>query len=133
MRELIEYRMWPLALLVFIASVAVPVVKLVLLAYMLITTQRGSPVRLRQRTRLYRLVDIIGRWSMIDVFMIAILTALVRMGQLASVIPGPGAICFAGVVILTMLAAFSFDPRLMWDAAEERAGYVPDSAAEARA
>jgi len=132
-RELIEYRMWPLALLVFTASVAVPVVKLVLLAYMLITTQRGSPVRLRQRTRLYRLVDIIGRWSMIDVFMIAILTALVRMGQLASVIPGPGAICFAGVVILTMLAAFSFDPRLMWDAAEERAGYVPDSAAEARA
>lgn len=132
-RELIEYRMWPLALLVFVASVAVPVAKLILLAYMLITTQRGSPIRLGQRTRLYRLVDVIGRWSMIDVFMISILTALVRMGLLASVIPGPGAICFAGVVILTMLAAFSFDPRVMWDAAAIRAGFTPDSAAEARA
>ena len=132
-RELIEYRMWPLALLVFVASVAVPVVKLVLLAYMLISTQRRSNVRLRQRTRLYRLVDVIGRWSMIDVFMISILTALVRMGQLASVVPGPGAVCFAGVVILTMLAAFSFDPRVMWDAAEERAPYAPAAPAEAPA
>jgi len=132
-QELIEYKMWPLALLVFVASVAVPVVKLILLAYMLITTQRGSAIRLRQRTRLYRLVDVIGRWSMIDVFMISILTALVRMGLLASVIPGAGAICFAGVVILTMLAAFSFDPRVMWDAAEARLDAMPDGAAGARA
>lgn len=116
-QELIEYRMWPLAVLVFAASVAVPVVKLLLLATMLVTTQRRSTRALPDRTRLYRLVDVIGRWSMIDVFMIAILTALVRMGLLASVTPGLGAICFAGVVILTMLAAFSFDPRLMWDAA----------------
>jgi paraquat-inducible protein A len=118
-QELIAYKMWPLALIVFVASVAVPVVKLLLLAYMLITTQRRSEVQLRQRTRLYRVVDVIGRWSMIDVFMISILTALVRMGFFASVIPENGAICFAGVVILTMLAAFSFDPRLMWDAAEQ--------------
>lgn len=123
--ELIAYRMWPLALLVFVASVAVPVVKLILLSYMLVTTHLRSAVRLRQRTRLYRLVDVIGRWSMIDVFMIAILTALVRMGLLASVIPGDGAICFAGVVILTMLAAASFDPRLMWDAAEQGAPAAP--------
>ena len=107
--------------------------KLILLAYMLIATQRRSPVRLRQRTALYRIVDVIGRWSMIDVFMISILTALVRMGFLASVIPGPGAICFAGVVILTMLAAFSFDPRVMWDAAEERLDAMEPGAAEARA
>ena len=66
---------------------------------------------------LYRVVDVIGRWSMIDVFMISILTALVRMGLVASVFPGPGAIAFCGVVILTILAAISFDPRLMWDAA----------------
>ena len=132
-QELIAYQMWPLALLVFVASIAVPMAKLILLAYMLITTQRGSPVRLRQRTRLYRFVDVIGRWSMIDVFMISILTALVRMGFLASVTPGPGAICFAGVVILTMLAAFSFDPRLMWDAAEARLHAAPEQAAGARA
>ena len=117
--ELIAYKMWPLALIVFVASVAVPVAKLLLLTYMLITTQRRSIRNLRQRTRLYRIVDVIGRWSMIDVFMIAILTAMVRMGFLASVIPENGAICFAGVVITTMVAAASFDPRVMWDAAGE--------------
>ena len=116
-QELIEYRMWPLALLVFVASVLVPVLKLVGLAFMLITTQRGLGAGLRDRTRLYRIVDTVGRWSMIDVFMLAVLVALVRLGLIASVTPGLGAICFAGVVILTMLAAFSFDPRLMWDAA----------------
>jgi len=117
-QELIAYKMWPLALIVFVASIAVPVIKLLLLTYMLIATQRHSDKHLRQRAKLYRLVDVIGRWSMIDVFMISILTALVRMGALAAVIPGAGAICFAGVVILTMLAAACFDPRLMWDAAD---------------
>lgn len=127
-QELVEYRMWPLALLVFVASIAVPMLKLALLVCMLVTTQRGSAAALGDRTRLYRLVDVIGRWSMIDVFMIAILTALVRMGLFASVTPGTGAICFAGVVILTMLAAFSFDPRLMWDAASDRAKAAPAGA-----
>ncbi len=116
-QELIEYRMWPLALLVFGASIMVPVLKLVSLAYLLIATQRGMTGHLRDRTRLYRLVDVLGRWSMIDVFMLSVLVALVRMGLLASVMPGLGAVCFASVVILTMLAAFSFDPRLMWDVA----------------
>lgn len=116
-QELIEYRMWPLALLVFGASVLVPVLKLLSLAVLLISTQRHAAGRLKDRTRLYRIVDAVGRWSMIDVFMLSVLVALVRMGLLASVIPGVGAVCFAGVVILTMLAAFSFDPRLMWDAA----------------
>lgn len=118
-QELIAYQMWPLALIVFAASIAVPMAKLLLLIYMLIATQRGSASALRQRTRLYRLVDVIGRWSMIDVFMISILTALLQMGLLASVIPENGVICFAGVVILTMVAAASFDPRLMWDRAAE--------------
>lgn len=121
-RELIGLNMWPLALLVFVASIAVPVIKLLLLAYLLIETQRGSADRLILRTRLYRFVDIIGRWSMIDVFMVTILTALVRMGTLGSVIPGDGVVCFCAVVILTMLASRSFDPRVMWDAAARRAG-----------
>ena len=116
-QELIEYRMWPLALLVFSASVMVPVLKLISLVYLLIATQRHATGHLRDRTRLYRIVDVLGRWSMIDVFMLSVLVALVRMGLLASVTPGIGAVCFAAVVILTMLAAFSFDPRLMWDAA----------------
>lgn len=127
--ELIEYQMWPLALLVFVASVLVPVMKLACLAYLLIATQRWTAGRLRDRTRLYRIVDVVGRWSMIDVFMLSILVALVRMGLLASVVPGLGGVCFAGVVILTMLAAFSFDPRLMWDAA----GQTGCDAAEAEA
>lgn len=129
-QELIEYKMWPLALVVFVASIAVPVVKLVLLGYMLIATQRRSATRLRERTRLYRIVDAIGRWSMIDVFVITILTALVRMGFFASVIPENGAVCFAGVVILTMLAAASFDPRVMWDQAGEQDPAPAPEAAE---
>jgi len=120
-QELIEYRMWPLAALVFTASVIVPVLKLCGLSYMLISTQRHATGRLRDRTRLYRVVEFIGRWSMIDVFMVSILVALVRMGLLASVTPGLGGVFFAAVVILTMLASFSFDPRLMWDAAGETA------------
>ncbi len=116
-RELVEYRMWPLALLVFGASILVPVLKLLSLSVLLVSTQRHAAGRLRDRTRLYRIVDAVGRWSMIDVFMLSVLVELVRMGLLASVIPGVGAVCFAAVVILTMLAAFSFDPRLMWDAA----------------
>ena len=82
-----------------------------------VVNTHANNTRLKQRTVLYRIVDAVGRWSMIDVFMISILTALVRMGTLASVVPGPGVVSFCGVVILTMFAAMSFDPRLMWDAA----------------
>jgi paraquat-inducible protein A len=84
---------------------------------MLLTTHSGTAIRLRDRTRLYRLVESVGRWSMIDVFMISTLVALVHMGFVATILPGPGAICFAAVVVLTMFAATAFDPRLMWDAA----------------
>jgi paraquat-inducible protein A len=121
-RELLEIGMWPLAALVFFASVAVPVLKLVGLAVLLVTTHTGTPWALHDRTILYRIVDTIGRWSMIDIFMESILVALVQFGQVASVYPGPGAIAFAAVVILTMLAAHSFDPRLMWDGASMRTG-----------
>ncbi len=116
-RELISDGLWPLALLVFFASIAVPVLKLISLGMLLISTQRRSRWRLHDRTILYRVVDGIGRWSMIDVFMISILVALVHFGALVTVNPGPGAIAFAAVVILTMFAAERFDPRLMWDAA----------------
>ena len=117
-QELVEYRMWPLAILVFSASIMVPVLKLIGLMTLLIMTQRRSKAGLRERTRLYRAVDAIGRWSMIDVFMVSILTALVRMGIIGSVTPGYGAVAFALVVIFTMLAALAFDPRVMWDVAE---------------
>jgi paraquat-inducible protein A len=120
-RELIRVGMWPLAALVFFASVAVPVLKLIGLGILLISTHMGTDDWLKDRTTLYRIIDAIGRWSMIDIFMASILVALVQFGQIASVYPGAGAVAFAGVVILTMLAAHSFDPRLMWDHAAARA------------
>ncbi len=110
---------WPLAALVFVASVAVPMLKLFGLTILLISTRRHSRLNLEQRTLLYKIVEAVGRWSMIDVFMISILTAMVQAGALASVVAGPGVLCFCAVVILTMLAANSFDPRLMWDAADK--------------
>jgi paraquat-inducible protein A len=115
--ELIQLSMWPLALLVFLASITVPLVKLVSLTVMLLTTHDASPWRLRGRTRMFRAIEVVGRWSMIDVFMLTVLTALVRMGYIATVLPEIGAVCFAAVVILTMIATAVFDPRLMWDRA----------------
>ena len=119
--ELLASGMWPLALLVFVASIMVPMMKLVSLVVMLVATQRGSAWRLHDRTTLYRLVDFVGRWSMIDVFMLATLSGLVQAGAIATIVPGLGAICFGTVVVLTMIAVSCFDPRVMWDAAEARA------------
>lgn len=116
--ELAGSGMWPLALLVFVASVAVPLLKLGGLAWFVVAAWRGSAARLQGRTRLYRFIDAIGRWSNVDVFMIAILTALVQFGAVASVRADSGAIAFAAVVILTMLASHIFDPRVMWDRAD---------------
>jgi paraquat-inducible protein A len=118
--ELIAYQMWPLAILVFVASVVVPLLKIFGLSAMLIATHMGSARGLIFRSRLYRLIDGVGRWSMIDVFMLTVLVALVRMGFIATVLPGLGATAFATVVLLTMFAAEAFDPRLMWDAASEK-------------
>jgi paraquat-inducible protein A len=94
------------------------VLKIVAMVFLLISVQRGSRWRPRDRTVLYRMVESVGRWSMVDIFMISILVALVNLGAIASIVPGPGAIAFASVVILTMIAAMSFDPRLIWDARE---------------
>jgi paraquat-inducible protein A len=118
--ELMQSGLYPLAALVFFASIAVPMMKLVGLSTMLITTQLGYGAWLRDRTRLYHAVRWIGRWSMIDIFMEALLGALVRFGSLVTIEPGIGAVAFCGVVILTMLAAETFDPRLMWDAARPK-------------
>lgn len=107
---------WPLALVVLIASVMVPLGKLVALTYLLITVQRGLPGNSRDRTRLYRMVELIGRWSMLDVFVDTFTVALIQLQPLMSVQPAPGVVFFAAVVVLTMLAAASFDPRLIWDA-----------------
>ena len=114
---------WPLALIVLIASVMVPLGKLFALVYLLIVVQRGSIGDMHQRTRLYRMVEFIGRWSMLDVFVDTFTVALIQLQPLMSVEPGPGVLFFAAVVVLTMLAAESFDPRLIWDVGtgEERA------------
>ncbi len=106
---------WPLALIVLIASVMVPLGKLLALVYLLITVQRGSIAGNRERTRLYHLVEFIGRWSMLDVFVDTFTVALVQLSPLMSVQPGAGVVFFAAVVVLTMIAAESFDPRLIWD------------------
>ena len=113
--ELVAADMWPVALVVFVASVVVPVAKLSILSYLLLSVQRASPRRRRDRTRLYRLTELVGRWSMVDIYVVAILSALVKLGAVADIDAGPAGIPFAAVVILTMLAASSFDPRLIWD------------------
>jgi len=118
--ELLAARQYPLAALVFFASILVPLLKLVGLSLMLITIQTGRVGWLRDRTRLYHIVRFIGRWSMIDIFMESLLGALVVFGSVITIEPGVGAVAFCGVVILTMFAAETFDPRLMWDVAAER-------------
>lgn len=119
---LLLHGMWPLALIVFVASILVPLLKMLILAYLLLSVQRGSRYRPLDRTRLYRFTEFVGRWSMVDVFVVTVLVALVHLGALAQVEAGPGAVYFAGVVILTMLAARTFDPRLIWDALEQSDG-----------
>ena len=117
-RELLEAGLWPLALIVFLASIAVPLIKLTGLTWFLLAIRRGFTQRVMARTRLHRFIENIGRWSNIDVFMLSILTALVQFGNLTRVDAEPGAVAFAAVVLLTMLASKAFDPRLMWDVVE---------------
>jgi paraquat-inducible protein A len=106
---------WDLAVIVFTASILVPLVKLAALALLLVSARRKSRYGPRARTRLYRALEVIGHWSMLDVFVVSLLTAVVQLGRFASVEPGPALLPFAGVVILTMLASASFDPRATWD------------------
>jgi paraquat-inducible protein A len=110
---------WYIAAVIFIASVFVPLMKLIILIYLLITVQNQSTARLKDRTRLYRITEAVGRWSMVDIFVVTILVALVNLGALATLQAGPAAPFFAAVVVVTMFAAMSFDPRLIWDAKEQ--------------
>ncbi|TFH86762.1 paraquat-inducible protein A [Billgrantia azerbaijanica] len=113
--ELIQMGSWPVATVIFVASIIVPVGKLVALAWLCLVVARSDELNAAARTRLYRLTEFIGRWSMVDVFVVAILVALIRAGSLMSITPGPAALAFGTVVVLTMLAAMTFDPRLIWD------------------
>jgi len=110
---------WPLAVVVFIASIAVPMLKILAIAYLAISTQLGSRWLPEQRTRIYRVVEFVGRWSMLDIYVITMLVALVQFQALATIQAGGAAIAFGAVVVLTMFAAMAFDPRLIWDAAEQ--------------
>jgi len=106
---------WPLAVIIFAASIMLPLLKIILMIYLLYMVRTAKLGREIENTRLYRIAELVGRWSMLDIFVIAILVALVQLGALTTVIPGVGATAFAAVVILTMLAVRSFDPRLLWD------------------
>nr|WP_314568909.1 paraquat-inducible protein A [uncultured Pseudomonas sp.] len=116
--QLMQHGMYPIAAVVFIASILVPTFKLVGIGLLLFSVQRHQPLSAQQRIVMYRFIEFIGRWSMLDIFVIAILVAVVNFGRLASVEANLGAAAFASVVILTMFAAVTFDPRLIWDNTE---------------
>jgi paraquat-inducible protein A len=113
--ELWRIGSWELAVIVFVASIAVPLLKMVSLGLLAITAYRRSTWARPERTQLYRLVEAVGHWSMLDVLVVVLLVAMVRFGPLASVEPMPGLLAFGAVVVLTMLASEAFDPRLIWN------------------
>lgn len=112
---------WVVAVVIFIASIFVPLAKLLILSALLLSVQFRSRWHPKDRTMLYRLTEMIGRWSMLDVYVVTILVALVKLGAVATIEAGPAAVYFAAVVVITMIAVESFDPRLIWDALEEDA------------
>jgi len=121
----IQHGSWYIGLVIFIASVFVPMLKLAMLMFLLISVQRKSQWRPRERTRIYRITELVGRWSMLDIYVVTILIALVSLGVFADIDVGPAAIFFAGVVVLTIFAAKSFDPRLIWDNIETEQSSLP--------
>lgn len=117
--DLVHYGSYGIAAVVFIASILIPAGKFLAIMYLAYSVQKRSVLNMHQRHKLYDIVEFIGRWSMIDVFVVAILSALVQLNTLANIHPGIAAVSFALSVIFTMLAAQSFDPRLIWDADRE--------------
>lgn len=113
---------WYLALIIFFASILVPLLKMAVLMFLLVSVQMRSRWNLAQRARLYRMVEVVGRWSMLDVYVVAMIVSLVQLQALATILPGPGAIAFGAVVVLTIFSAMAFDPRLIWDPVEEKRG-----------
>src|ERR1035438_9263876 len=106
---------WPVAIIVFMASILIPLLKLLGLFFLVVTTKFKLKQARTQRMRVYKIIDVIGPWAMLDVFMLAILVALVKLGRIATVLPGPGLLAFASVVVLTILASSSFEPKLIWE------------------
>lgn len=120
-----DHGSWPIALVILVASIVIPVVKILMLAWLCLIAGAPSVASRQWQHRLYRVTEFVGRWSMVDVFVVAILVALVQQGPLMAVWPGPAAVAFCGVVVLTMLAARAFDPRLIWNpAAQEPVGHT---------
>lgn len=117
--ELVHYGEWEIALIVFAASVLIPVSKFLVISYLVWSIRRRARLDIHARIRLYDAVEFIGRWSMVDVFVVAILTALVHIGFIAAINPGPAALFFALSVAFTMLSAQALDPRLIWDSVEQ--------------
>lgn len=113
--ELAHHHQYGIALVVFVASIIIPIGKFIAVAFLAVSVQRGSHISMHRRMGIYELVEYIGRWSMIDVFVVAILSALVQLNSIAAVTPGPASLFFALSVIFTMLSAQSFDPRMIWD------------------
>lgn len=113
--ELARLGFWFVALIVFLASVVVPLLKLAGLFYLSASTAIGTRRGRLLRTRVYKWIEAIGPWAMLDVFLLAVLVAVVRLGAIATIIPGPGLTAFTAVVVLTMLASALFDPRLIWE------------------
>ncbi len=111
-----EHHDYPIAIIIFVASVLIPLLKLLAIGVLCVAARRCRHPH--AMTRVYRITELVGRWSMVDVFVVAILVAVVQLGSLASIVPGPAAVAFTGVVIMTMLAAMAFDPRLLWEAAD---------------
>ncbi|MFW3895126.1 paraquat-inducible protein A [Pseudomonas bharatica] len=109
---------WDIAVLIFIASVVVPCGKFLGLSLLLVTCQNNCAWKRKERARLYRFIEVIGYWSMLDVIVVALVAALVQFRGLSTIEPLPGIVFFGLVVVLTMFAAMSFDPRLIWDAEE---------------
>ncbi len=104
-----------IAVIVFLASIAIPLIKLIGLFFLVVTVRLHWPRLRLVRTRMYQFIESIGRWAMLDVFVLAVLVSIVKLHQLATIIAGPGAIAFAGVVVFTLLASASFDPQLIWE------------------
>ena len=115
-----QHGSWEIALIIFTASVFVPFLKFIILIYLLLSVQFKWVKQPKDLTRLYRFTEAIGRWSMLDIYVVTILVALVKLGFLADIEAGPAALYFALVVVTTMIAAESFDPRLIWDVVEEK-------------
>lgn len=111
---------WGIALVIFVASILVPFLKFTILIYLLLSIQFHSIWRPKDRTRLYRFTEAVGRWSILDIYVVTILVAMVQLGVLANIEAGPAALYFALVVVITMIAAESFDPRLIWDVLDDK-------------